>query len=68
MHQGLYEVIAVLQYGSVFIAIGSTCTEMKETQGLMMPVMLVIMVPLVFFVRCSRSRRACWSRRSPSSR
>jgi len=47
----VYEVIAVLQYGSVFIAIGSTCTEMKETQGLMMPVMLVIMVPLVFFVQ-----------------
>jgi len=47
----VYEVIAVLLYGSVFIAIGSACTEMKETQGLMMPVMLVIMVPLVFFVQ-----------------
>lgn len=47
----VYEVIAVLQYGSVFIAIGSTCTEMKETQGLMMPVMIVVMVPLVFFVQ-----------------
>ena len=47
----VYEVIAVLLYGSVFIAIGSACTEMKETQGLMMPVMLVIMIPLVFFVQ-----------------
>jgi ABC-2 type transport system permease protein len=42
----VYQVLAVLMYGSLFIAIGAAVTDMKETQGLLMPVMMVAMLPL----------------------
>ncbi len=42
----LFQVLAVLMFGSLFIAIGAACTDMKETQTLLMPVMMVVCVPL----------------------
>ena len=42
----LFQALAVLMYGSLFIAIGAACTDMKETQNLMLPVMLVATVPM----------------------
>jgi ABC-type Na+ efflux pump permease subunit len=42
----LYQVLAVLMYGSLFIAIGAACTDMKETQSLLLPVMMIACLPL----------------------
>jgi ABC-2 type transport system permease protein len=42
----IYQVLAVLMYGSLFIAIGAACTDMKETQMLMLPVVLLICLPM----------------------
>ncbi len=33
-------------YAGIFLAIGSLCNTLKEAQGLMMPVMLILIVPL----------------------
>jgi ABC-2 type transport system permease protein len=44
----LYLLLAVFLYGSVFIAIGSAVTDLKDGQGLMTPVMLLFALP--FFV------------------
>jgi ABC-2 type transport system permease protein len=44
----LYLLFAVFLYGSVFIAIGSAVTDLKDGQGLMTPVMLLFSLP--FFV------------------
>jgi ABC-2 type transport system permease protein len=44
----VYLLLAVLLYGSVFIAIGSAVTDIKDGQGLMTPVMLLFALP--FFV------------------
>ncbi len=41
-----YLVLALLTYGSLFMAVGAACTDMKEPQTLMMPVMLPAMIPL----------------------
>jgi len=41
----VFQALAVLMYGSVFIAIGSACTDMRETQTLMWPVVLVACIP-----------------------
>jgi ABC-2 type transport system permease protein len=41
--------LASLMYGSLFIAIGAACTDMKETQNLLLPVMLVVCLPFFFF-------------------
>jgi ABC-2 type transport system permease protein len=42
-----YQVLAVTLFGSLFIAIGAACTDMKETQSLMWPVMLLAVLPMM---------------------
>jgi ABC-2 type transport system permease protein len=43
---GLYLVMAILLYGSLYMAVGSACSELKDAQSLMMPVMLLSMLPV----------------------
>lgn len=38
--------LGVIMYGSIFVAIGAACTEIRDAQSLMMPAMLVVMLPL----------------------
>jgi ABC-2 type transport system permease protein len=42
-----YLVLAVIMYGSLFSAIGAACSDMKEPQGLMLPVMMPIILPMM---------------------
>ncbi len=42
----LYQSLAGLLFGSLFIAIGAACTDMKEAQNLLLPVMLLVCMPL----------------------
>jgi ABC-2 type transport system permease protein len=42
----VYQVMAALMYGSLFIAVGAACTDMKETQNMLWPVMLLVMLPV----------------------
>ena len=42
----VFQALAVLMYGSLFIAIGAACTDMKETQTLLWPVMLLACLPM----------------------
>jgi ABC-2 type transport system permease protein len=46
----IYQSLAVLMYGSLFIAVGAACTDMKETQALLLPVMMVACLPLFVLV------------------
>jgi ABC-2 type transport system permease protein len=46
----VYLVLAVLMYGSLFIAIGAAANDMKETQSLLMPVIMIVMLPLFVLV------------------
>jgi ABC-type Na+ efflux pump permease subunit len=46
----IYQVLAVVMYGSLFIAIGAACTDMKETQSLLLPVMFLACLPLFVLV------------------
>ncbi len=39
-------VFALLMYGSIFSALGSACSELRDAQSMMMPAMIVIMIPL----------------------
>lgn len=55
-----YQVLAVLMYGSVFIAIGAACTDSKETQTMMMPVSLLIAVPMFFTGSLIRDPNRAW--------
>jgi ABC-2 type transport system permease protein len=45
----VYEILAVLLYGSVFIAIGAACSDFKDAQSLLMPVMIVLVAPMMIW-------------------
>jgi len=47
----VYLVLAVLMFGSLFVAVGAACTDIKETQSLLMPVMLLATFPLFFLTK-----------------
>jgi ABC-2 type transport system permease protein len=51
----IYQMLAVLMYGSLFIAIGAACTDMKETQSLLLPVMFLACLPLFVLVKIIES-------------
>jgi ABC-2 type transport system permease protein len=42
----LFQALASLMYGSLFISVGAACTDLKETQTLMWPVLLLAMIPM----------------------
>jgi ABC-2 type transport system permease protein len=43
----LYQVLATLLFGSMYLAIGAACTDMKDAQQLLMPVMVLLCLPLM---------------------
>lgn len=42
----VFQALAALMFGSLFIAVGAACTDMKETQNLLWPVMLLACLPM----------------------
>jgi ABC-2 type transport system permease protein len=47
--------LAVLFYGSIFIAVGAACSDLKDAQSLITPVMLVAVVPMFAWQAVLRS-------------
>jgi ABC-2 type transport system permease protein len=43
----LFQILAVLMFGSMYIAIGASCSDMKEAQSLLLPINLLIILPLM---------------------
>lgn len=43
----VFLLMAVVLFGSLFIAIGAACTDLKDSQNLVTPVMLVVMLPMM---------------------
>ncbi|MGH9312113.1 MAG: ABC transporter permease, partial [Vicinamibacterales bacterium] len=42
----VFLVMAVLTFGSIFIAIGAACTDLKDAQNMMTPAMILVMFPM----------------------
>lgn len=42
----LFLILALFMFGSVFSAIGASCSEIKDAQSLMTPAMIIIMAPI----------------------
>ena len=47
----IYYVLGFLLFSSILMAAGSVCNSLKETQSLMMPIMLVCIVPMLAWMR-----------------
>ena len=48
-------ILAILLYGSLYMAVGSACSELKDAQALMMPVMLLSMLPIFVWTAVLRN-------------
>jgi len=46
----VYLLCAVLMFGSVFIAIGAACSDLKDSQSMMQPIMLLLVLPMFFAI------------------
>jgi ABC-type Na+ efflux pump permease subunit len=55
MALGLFLFLAIMLYGSLYMAVGSACNELKDAQSLMMPVMLLSMFPTFVWVAVLKS-------------
>ncbi len=42
----LYLALAFVVYGSLYMAVGAACNDLKDAQSLMMPVMVLSMLPI----------------------
>ena len=51
----LFQVLAVLLFGAVFLAIGASVSQLKEAQGLLMPVWVVLVSPMFIWVNVVRA-------------
>ena len=56
-----YLVLGVLMYGSLFIAVGAACTDLRETQAMLWPVMLLAMVPMFVWTNVVREPNSTFS-------
>jgi ABC-2 type transport system permease protein len=43
----LFLIMAVLIFGSIFVAVGAACNDLKDTQSMITPVMILVVLPLV---------------------
>jgi ABC-2 type transport system permease protein len=43
----VYQCLAILMFGSMFLAIGACCNDIREAQNLMLPVWLILCIPLL---------------------
>jgi len=50
----IFFVIMYLVFGSLMMAVGAAVNEMREAQGLMMPLMLILMIPWFMWMPISR--------------
>jgi ABC-2 type transport system permease protein len=50
----VFQVLAVFLFGSIFMAIGAAVNQMKEAQGLLLPVWLFFMYPLFVWIQIVR--------------
>jgi ABC-2 type transport system permease protein len=51
----IYLVMAILIYGSVFIAVGASATDLKDAQALMTPCMVLFMTPVFLWMPIIRA-------------
>lgn len=49
-----YQALSVLMFGAVFVAVGAACTDHREAQSAIMPVMIVIVLPMMLWMHVAR--------------
>lgn len=55
LYFAIYYILGFLLFSSVLAAVGSICNTIKETQSLMMPIMMVFIIPLLSWLKIVQS-------------
>lgn len=50
----VYQILAVMMFGSLFMAVGAACNQLKEAQSMLMPIWLLMMFPLFVWIQVVR--------------
>lgn len=50
----VYQVLAVLLFGSIFMSVGAAVNQLKEAQSMLMPIWLLLMFPLFVWIQVVR--------------
>jgi ABC-2 type transport system permease protein len=58
----IYYVLGFVLFSAILAAIGSVCNTLKETQSLMMPVMLVLIIPLLSWMQLAQNPNGALAR------
>jgi ABC-type Na+ efflux pump permease subunit len=53
--------LSVLIYGSMFIAIGSACSDLRDAQNLMTPGMMILLVPALTWTLITRAPQSAFA-------
>jgi ABC-2 type transport system permease protein len=54
-------VLSVLIYGSMFIAIGSACSDLRDAQNLMTPAMMLLLVPALTWTLITKAPQSAFA-------
>jgi ABC-2 type transport system permease protein len=57
----VYLIAAILMFGGAFMAIGAACTDLKDAQGMMTPVMLIFCLPMFVWTAVLQSPDSLFS-------
>ncbi len=58
----LYYVLGFMFFSALLAAIGSVCNTLKETQSLMFPVIMILIVPMISWYQLSQSPNGTYAR------
>ena len=56
-----YLVVGVVMYGAMFIAVGAACSDIRDTQTMLWPVMLLAMLPMFVWLNVAREPTSTFS-------
>lgn len=57
----VFQVMALFIYGSIFLAIGSACNEIRDAQSLMFPAMVLVIIPMLIWLPIVQSPNSPFS-------
>src|SRR5262249_14992019 len=58
----LFQLLSLLMFGAMFSAIGAACSEIRDAQSLMFPVMMLVMLPFFVFLPITHSPGTAFAR------
>ena len=58
----LFQLLALMIFGSVFSAIGAACSELKDAQNMMFPAMMLVMIPMFTWMPVLQAPSSTFSR------